>query len=99
MLGDYRFDVATGLWHHRDGLVEPPMRLTDVSYDAGTGEMVHPHHADTAPESALSDYLKVGEEIMLATEPAPDEPPTGVSAEFEHLRWFDLPGRCVSRSG
>ena len=33
---------------------------------------------------------------MLATEPASDEPPTGVSAEFEHLRWFDLPGRCVS---
>ena len=53
MLGEYRFDVATGLWHHRDGLVEPPMRLTDVSYDAATGAMVHPHHADTAPESVL----------------------------------------------
>jgi selenocysteine lyase/cysteine desulfurase len=94
MLGHYRFDVATGLWHHREGLVEPPMRLTDVSYD-GAGEMVYPLHADTAPESALSDYLKQGEEIMLATEPASDEPPTGVSEEFEHLRWFDLPGACV----
>ena len=76
MLGDYRFDVATGLWHHRDGLVEPPMRLTDVTYD-DDGEMTYPQHGDTAPESALSDYLKQGEEIMLATEPASDEPPAG----------------------
>ncbi len=94
LLGEYRFDVATGLWHHRDGLVEPPLRLTDVTYD-DTGRMVYPQHADTAPESALSEYLKVGEEIMLATEPASDEPPAGVSRSFEHLRWFDLPGRCV----
>ncbi len=95
MLGDYRFDIATGLWHHRDGLVEPPMRLTEVSYDEN-GAMAYPRHDDTAPESALSDYLKLGEEIMLATEPATDEPPLGVSTEFEHLRWFDLPARCVS---
>ena len=95
MLGEYRFEMATGLWHHRDGVVEPPMRLTDVTYD-DAGDMVYPLHGDTAPESALSDYLKQGEEIMLATEPASDEPPAGVSAEFEHLRWFDLPGRCVS---
>jgi selenocysteine lyase/cysteine desulfurase len=95
MLGDYRFDVATGLWHHRDGLVEPPMRLTDVTYDEA-GEMAYPKHPDTAPESALSDYLKQGEEIMLATDPASEEPPVGVSANFEHLRWFDLPGRCVT---
>jgi selenocysteine lyase/cysteine desulfurase len=80
MLGDYRFDVATGLWHHRDGLVEPPMRLTDVTYD-DAGDMVYPKHADTAPESALSDYLEL---------------PEGVSSSFEHLRWFDLPARCVS---
>jgi hypothetical protein len=70
------------------------MRLTDVTYD-DAGVMSYPQHADTAPESALVDYLKEGEEIMLATEPAADEPPTGVSAEFEHLRWFDLPGSCV----
>ena len=27
LLGDYRFDPATGLWTHRDGVVEPPLRL------------------------------------------------------------------------
>jgi selenocysteine lyase/cysteine desulfurase len=94
LLGDYRFDVAAGLWHHRDGLVEPPLRLGQISY-AADGEMVYPHHDDTAPESVLADYLKQGEEIMLATTPPADEPPAGVSTEFEQLRWFDLPGCCV----
>ena len=94
MLGDYRFDVAAGLWHHRDGLVEPPLRLTQVSYSAD-GDMVYPHHDDRAPESALADYLKQGEEIMLATAPPADDPPAGVTEEFEHLRWFELPGCCV----
>jgi selenocysteine lyase/cysteine desulfurase len=94
LLGDYRFDVGAGLWHHRDGLVEPPLRLTQVSYSAD-GDMVYPHHDDTAPESALADYLKLGEEIMLAATPAPDDAPAGVSAEFEELRWFELPGSCL----
>jgi selenocysteine lyase/cysteine desulfurase len=94
LLGAYRFDVAAGLWHHRDGLVEPPLRLAQVGYTAD-GEMVYPHHDDTAPESALADYLKLGEEIMLAATPAPDDPPTGVSEDFEQLRWFELPGACV----
>ena len=31
LLGDYRFDPATGLWRHRDGPVEPPLRLRDVA--------------------------------------------------------------------
>lgn len=96
LLGDYRFDVAAARWHHCDGLVEPPLRLTQVSY-SDDGEMVYPHHDDTAPESALAEYLKEGEEIMLATTPPTDEPPAGVSAEFEHLRWFDLPASCVDQ--
>jgi selenocysteine lyase/cysteine desulfurase len=96
LLGEYDFDIAAGLWHHRDGLVEPPLRLTQVSY-SDDGEMVYPHHDDTAAESALADYLKEGEEIMLAATPAPDDPPVGVSAEFEQLRWFELPARCLTR--
>jgi selenocysteine lyase/cysteine desulfurase len=94
LLGEYRFDVARGLWHHRNGLVEPPLRLTQVSY-AEDGSMVYPRHDDTAPESALADYLEQGEKIMLAATPASDEPPAEVSAEFEHLRWFDLPAACL----
>jgi selenocysteine lyase/cysteine desulfurase len=94
LLGEYRFDVARGLWHHRNGLVEPPLRLTQVSY-AEDGTMVYPRHDDTAPESALADYLEQGEKIMLAATPASDAAPTNLSADFEHLRWFDLPATCV----
>jgi selenocysteine lyase/cysteine desulfurase len=94
MLGEYTFDLTSGLWHHRAGLVEPPMRLALVSYD-DNGLMTYPQHDDTLPESALAEHLKEGEEIMLATEPASDDPPVGVTAEFEQLRWFDLPGRCL----
>src|SRR5450631_2162103 len=33
LLTDYLFDPATGLWRHRRGLVEPPLRLSQVSYE------------------------------------------------------------------
>src|SRR4029453_7602822 len=29
----YSFDPATGLWQHRSGPVEPPLRLTHLTYD------------------------------------------------------------------
>ncbi|QLQ11507.1 MAG: aminotransferase class V-fold PLP-dependent enzyme [Nocardioidaceae bacterium] len=90
MLGHYRFDVAAGLWHHRDGLVEPPLRLDQISY-AADGSMTYPEYHQTAPESALAGYLTQAEHIMLATDPAEDLPPIGVSAHFEALRWFELP--------
>ena len=34
LLEDYRFDPATGLWRHRLGPVEPPLRLRQIHYDA-----------------------------------------------------------------
>lgn len=97
MLGQYTFDPSTARWHHRDGLVEPPLRLSMVSYTRD-GRMVYPHLDDTLPESALADHLRQAEEIMLAVTPAADEAPTGVSVEFEHLRWFELPGCCLRPS-
>jgi selenocysteine lyase/cysteine desulfurase len=56
LLPDYRFDPASGLWRHRDGPAEPPLRLHQVSYDAH-GVMTYPRHADRAPESVLPRYL------------------------------------------
>jgi selenocysteine lyase/cysteine desulfurase len=96
LLPDYRFDPATGLWHHRRGPVEPPLRLTDVSYDAATGEMHYPRHHDVAPESALATYLDEARALLRAA-PEPDafDPAGAVSADFEHLRWFDLPAGCL----
>ena len=37
LLPAYRFDPVTGLWRHRDGPVEPPLRLTELAYEAATG--------------------------------------------------------------
>ena len=91
MLGEYRFDVANGLWVHRAGPVEPPLRLSQISYGPD-GEMSYPRHDDTAPESALAGYLEEGARLLAATEPAePDPGPDRLSAGFEQLRWFDLP--------
>ncbi|HEU5484145.1 MAG TPA: aminotransferase, partial [Microlunatus sp.] len=99
LLGDYRFDVATGRWHHRAGPVEPPLRLGQICYDAATGEMLYPHHDDPVPESALAGYLDEAIAIVSATvDPGlgPNDPePTGLSEDFERLRWFELPATCL----
>jgi selenocysteine lyase/cysteine desulfurase len=101
LLEDYRFDPDSGRWHHRAGPVEPPLRLSQVSYDAA-GEMAYPHHEDRAPESELDRYLVEAAELLSR---AP-EPWIGVdgaaaqllSTDFEQLKWFDLPTRCLATS-
>jgi selenocysteine lyase/cysteine desulfurase len=99
LLGDYRFDVTTGRWHHRAGPVEPPLRLNQVSYDPATGEMQYPHHDEPIPESALAGYLLEAAAIVAGVDgsgPGLDGlAPTGMSEEFERLRWFELPAACL----
>jgi selenocysteine lyase/cysteine desulfurase len=93
LLGDYRFDPASGRWTHRSGVVDPPLRLGDVTYDdAG----IHaPTSRLTGGEELLAKQLREGAEL-LRTAAEPDlTPPTDVSADFEHLRWFDLPSSAV----
>jgi len=99
LLSDYRFDPASGLWRHRDGPIEPPLSLRDLRYDA-EGELRYPQHPLRAPESALVGYLEEARSL-LAQRPAEDgwEPPAGVSADFESLRWFALPGECLAAPG
>jgi selenocysteine lyase/cysteine desulfurase len=94
LMTDYRFDPATGMWRHRDGPVEPPLRLTDVGYDAD-GVLRYPAHQETAPESALVDYLEQARAIFASHAEPADDLPQGLSADFEALRWFDLPAICV----
>jgi len=96
LLGEYRFDQATGIWVHRDGLVEPPLRLNQISYEPD-GEMTYPKHGSRAPESALVGYLAEGAELLRAAVPAePGELVDQVSTDFEHLRWFELPARSLA---
>src|SRR6188768_3328055 len=65
----YRFDKTTGLWRHRDGTVEPPLRLAQLRYDEA-GVLRYPEHADRAPVSVLADHL-VEARSLLQSLPTP----------------------------
>ena len=99
LLPDYHFDPATGLWRHRAGPVEPPLRLNQVGYDPTTGEMTYPRHDEPVPESALPGYLDEARRIVglaaAAQGPADEDLSGALSADFEHLRWFELPAACL----
>jgi selenocysteine lyase/cysteine desulfurase len=93
LLPDYRFDTATGLWTHRDGVVEPPLRLAAITYDEDG--MHAPTSRLAGDESLLAQHLVDGEKLLLAAGEPDLAPPTTLSADFEHLRWFDLPACAV----
>jgi selenocysteine lyase/cysteine desulfurase len=95
LLPHYAFEPQTGEWRHRRGAAEAPMSLHDVSY--ASGRFAYPRRHSTEPESALARYLAEARAILdaAAAEP-PCTPPTPLSADFEHLRWFPLPGEPVA---
>jgi hypothetical protein len=98
LLPEYRFDPYTGLWRHRGGLVEPPLRLAQLRYDA-SGELRWPAHHERAGEQALDGYLEQARKLFeeLAERAWTDgRAATAVSAGFEELRWFDLPDECLT---
>jgi selenocysteine lyase/cysteine desulfurase len=94
LLPDYHFDPATGLWRHHRGPVEPPLRLSQVSYGED-GRMRYPRHEDRAGEDALLGYLAEARELLAAA-PGADLADGSVNADFDHLRWFDLPATCLA---
>jgi selenocysteine lyase/cysteine desulfurase len=102
LLRDYRFDIASGLWRHRDGPVEPPLRLADLGYDSA-GHLRYPREHHRAPLASLPEYLVEARRLMATARlvnanGTEDTRPQGVSDEFESLRWFDLPDACLSPS-
>ena len=91
LLGDYSFDPISGRWRHRDGVVEPPVRLADVTY-AADGSLRVSAEGLTGDESLLASHLADAEAVFAAaTGPDLSTHPAAVSEDFEHLRWFDLP--------
>ncbi len=97
LLPEYRFDPARGLWKHHLGPVEPPLRLSQLSYDEATGALLHPPVDNVrAPETELAGYLVAARErFAAAPEWTESAGPRALSAEFEHLRWFDLPDESL----
>jgi selenocysteine lyase/cysteine desulfurase len=93
LVPQYRFSLETGLWRHENGPVEPPLRLTDIRYDAA-GRMTFPRHEATAPESALAGYLDEAR-ALFAELPDADSIPQATEVmlgdDLDRLRWFDLP--------
>jgi selenocysteine lyase/cysteine desulfurase len=96
LLDDYRFDLASGLWRHRRGLIEPPLRLHQLRYDTD-GTLVYPHHVERAPESELAHYLNEAAALIAATDAPHAYAQAQVSTGFDSLRWFDLPASCVAQ--
>ena len=99
LLPEYRFDPSNGLWRHHLGAVEPPLRLSQLSYDAATGELIRPPVDEArAPESALAGYLDAARALFAAAEGWTDDGTNraSLSASFEHLRWFDLPEQSLT---
>ncbi len=96
LLGDYLFDPATGRWRHREGLVEPPLSLHRIRY-ADDGSFSMPCARDVGGVELLAQHLLDAVRILDAATPPPlDEHPANVSADFEHLRWFDLPKDAIA---
>ncbi len=94
LLPDYRFDPRTGLWRHASGPPRPPLRLAEVSYRAD-GEITYPRRRAQAGEDAFPGYLNQAR-ALLTTHPGHiGDGPTGLSPQFEALRWFPLPPACL----
>lgn len=96
LLGDYRFEPATGLWRHRDGLVEPRVRLDDIRFGAD-GSVSLPEPGPTGGEELLADHLRTARDILAAATPPDLQPGSGTSgSDLDRLRWFDLPRDAVA---
>ncbi len=98
LLSDYRFDPHTGLWQHRDGVPQPPLRLTDLSYGPN-GTLRCPGRRSHAGEHALAGYLRQARDLLAARPEHIDDGPTGLPDDFEALRWFHLPPACLRQHG
>ncbi len=95
LLTDYRFEPHTGLWHHRNGPTEPPLRLRDVHF-ASDGRLAYPEVRAQAGEEVLAGYLDEARAMLAARGDHLDDGPTGLPEDFEALRWFPLPPTCLT---
>ncbi len=93
LLDRYDFDPNTGLWTHVRGRGEPPMSLWEVRFTPNGIEC--PHHRYSAGEGDLASYLEEARRIVGdggSNLQARGRCTGEVTGDFEHLRWFPVPG-------
>ena len=100
-LDDYFFNIDSGLWSHKMGPVEPPMRLSEITYNE-RGEMSYPIRDERSPESSLTTYISDALDLANAKQAnrvlLDDERLASlVGARFEGLRWFELPMASIAQ--
>ena len=95
LLPAYSFDPETGIWRHRAGIGESPLRLTDLQY--ADGALGWTRERPTAGEDALPGYLAEAERIFAEAPEALELTSVRevLGDDFEHLQWFDLPADCL----
>jgi selenocysteine lyase/cysteine desulfurase len=96
LLPQYRFDPHTGLWRHASGPPRPQLTLADVTYGTD-GTMTYPRQRSRAGEDAFPGYLRQARALLAGLPGQLDDGHTGLSPEFEALRWFPLPPGSLSQ--
>jgi selenocysteine lyase/cysteine desulfurase len=94
LLPEYRFDPHTGLWRHRNGPPRPQITLHEMFYRRD-GNLDYPRRHGRAGEDAFPGYLRHARAVLAALPGHIDDGPTGLSPQFEALRWFPLPPACL----
>ncbi|MET8763348.1 aminotransferase class V-fold PLP-dependent enzyme [Lentzea sp. NPDC004782] len=91
LLTDYTFDPHTGLWRHR-AAAAVPLGPPDLRSVATARSSVTSAQADDA---ILASQLDDARCLLAARADLIDDGPTGLSEDFEALRWFVLPPVCL----
>ncbi|TWP34845.1 aminotransferase class V-fold PLP-dependent enzyme [Leekyejoonella antrihumi] len=95
LLPDYEMDARSGLWRYRSGPVEPPLRLSDLHYDA-SGTLHWPDHHRRAGEHVLTAQLEEARELLAKRGGFSfGQRVDGLSERAEQNRWFLVPERQV----
>jgi selenocysteine lyase/cysteine desulfurase len=98
LLPQYRFDPHTALWRHATRPPRAPLSLADVGYGPD-GEMTYPRLPGRVGEDVFPGYLSEARAIFDGLPSELDDGSTGLSADFEALRWFPLPPGCLGTDG
>ncbi|WP_211262419.1 aminotransferase class V-fold PLP-dependent enzyme [Nitriliruptor alkaliphilus] len=95
LLDDYRFEVATGRWTHREGVSTPPWSLGDVRIEGGN--VSWPPRPAPTDDADLDEVLAEARRVFAAGGPhAASGDAAVLPPDAEALRWFPLPGEAVA---